>query len=166
MAYDLTSQYVNTMVFAVVAGIISLMLLLLIMRASDTVKQYGAFIITVEIGLVVIIAIAVYRIIAFERRLDRDARAGTGLLMSVKTCPDYWTSVDGNMCITGFRAAGKPYSYRILGKDDRSKSENPVRMLQLSDYDGKSVQFACNQARAKVGAPWTDVDAVCGSYRM
>ena len=166
MAYDMTSQYMNTMVFAIVAGIISLMLLLMIMRASDAVKQFSAFIITVEVGLVIIIGIAVYRIIAFERKRDSDAKAGTDLRMSVTTCPDYWTNVDGDLCINSFRAAGKPYTYRIIGSDQSSTAPEPVQSLKLSDYDGQSINFACNKARAKVSSPWTDVDAVCGSYRM
>ena len=166
MAYDLTSQYMNTMVFAVVAGIISLMLLLLIMRASDVVQQYSAFIITIEVGLVLIILVAIYRIIAFERRRSNAAKVGADMRLSVKSCPDYWTNVDGNMCINSFRVAGKPYSYRIVGDDSVSDAKNPVQSLKLSDYDGQSVNFACNKANAKVRTPWTEVKPVCDSYRL
>lgn len=159
---DMTSQYMNTLVFAVVAGIISLMLMLLVMYASESVREYSVFIVTVEIGLVLIIAVAIYRIIAFERRHSTAMKIGPEMKLPVSTCPDYWTNVDGDLCVNTFNVSGQNYRYRITG-DAKAKPDQNVR---ISDYNGQQINKACILARAKVTAPWTDVKAVCDSYRL
>jgi hypothetical protein len=176
-APDMSSQYMNTMVFAVVAGIISLMLMLLIMRASDTVRQYSAFIITLEVGLVLIILLAITRIIVYERAKLKSSQIGQNNLIHVTTCPDYWTRTGDDECVNTFIASPN-YSYRITGVETvgapGAPAPNPRRVLKLSDYDGKSIVQACNLVKtgssaagiAAIVAPWTDVKTVCDSYRL
>ena len=157
----MSSQYMNTMVFAVVAGVISLLLLLLIMRASDTVRQYSAFVITLEIGLVIIICTAVYRIISFERAQLAAQKAGFTTTMPVSTCPDYWTRGGGDVCVNTFNADPR-YSYRMTGVDANTAQVQ----IKLGDYDGRSIADVCSRVKANVKAPWTDVKSVCSSYRL
>jgi len=173
------SQYVNTMVFAVVAGILSLMLLLLVMNASEMVRRYSAFIITVEVGLVLIIAVAIWQIIAFESAAAKNAKNMYDNLLAVKTCPDYWTT-SGTTCINAFTSSTDPtVTYTIQGlapgeegagaAASTTPTTDPIwapQSVDLTTYNNKTIIAACQQAEASVNAPWSDVRAVCDSYRV
>ena len=151
---DDQSRYVNTMVFAIVAGIISLMLLLLIMNASDMVKQYSVFIITVEVGLVLIILTAIYRIVRFERKLRKENEVGLRNKVNVQTCPDYWTR-SGDTCTS--ELVTPAYTLKLAGEK---------RTLDLNAYNNKTVADVCAQVKDNKILPWTDVVSVCDSYRI
>ena len=160
-----TQQYVNTMVFCIIAGIISVMLLVLITTASERVRAYSPFIITIEVGLVLIIVAAVVRLIMYERTQLKSSKLGAQNRLSVNTCPDYWTRT-GNTCVNGFNSLANPsVTYQITGTADANKSEMRTT-LSLDDYNNKTIQDACTHVAAHVQAPWTDVRAVCDSYRI
>lgn len=182
---DMSSQYINTMVFAVIAGILSLMLLLLIIYASDTVAQYSVFIMTVEGGLILVIAFAIYQIIAYERRNANQTKDGTQNMLSVSTCPDYWTMQgDGVTCqgqvMSGRDQRGQYWRYTVLGTNLPSQLPDHItpRSVSLSSLDNVSVARACDflstskQPAPKQNdplvsdVPWVDLRSVCDSYRL
>lgn len=166
------SQYINTMVFAVVAGIISAMLLLLVMNASEAVKQFSIAIITVEIGIVLIIALAIYQIISYERRRFKQAVDGTMNLVTMKSCPDYWTLSNGTSCRNMFTLfdkdeTGKYVRYIIIGKAPGATDRTNVPVVSLKDYSNVTVRDACSKKLESVpDHPWTDLTAVCDSYHL
>ena len=173
---DMSTQYVNTMVFAVVAGILSLMLLLLIMYASDTVQQYSLFIMTVEGGLVLIIAVAIFQIIGYEQKHSKQRRDGTQNAITVMTCPDYWTmQADGKTCngrvVTGAASNGQFSRFTVLGKTlpPNPDKQDPLTM-SLAKYNNVTVKDACaymDDPTHQVSAvPWIDLRSVCDSYRL
>lgn len=159
------SHYINTMVFCVVAGIISLMLLLLIMNASETVQQFSPFVITVEVGLLLIIIWAIYQIIVYEQRTLRAAKNGYNSRLYVNTCPDYWTQV-GMKCTNSFVPHNNSKTTFTIGEETISSSSGNKAMISLSDYDNMSISKACEKARKEVASSWTDVDAVCNSFQI
>ncbi len=176
---DMSSQYINTMVFTVIAGILSLMLLLLIIYASETVAQYSVFIMTVEGGLILVIAVAIYQIIVYERRQMNQTMDGTQNRLSVSTCPDYWTMQgDGVTCQGQVRSGkdqrGQYWRYTVLGTNLPSQIPDPMvpRSVSLSSLNNVSVATACNflsssTAPNKVSdVPWVDLRSVCDSYRL
>lgn len=174
---DMSSQYINTMVFAVVAGIMSLMLLLLIMYASDTVGRYSVFIITIEAGLILVIAFAIYKIIAYENKRNKEDKNGTENRLAVTNCPDYWTQAQNSTCkgnfIPNVTSRGKYVRYTILGTTIPAKPYEVAlapKTVDLSTYNNLTVQKACaklTDAGSSVhDVPWTDVRAVCDSYRI
>lgn len=167
------SHYINTMVFSVVAGIISSMLLLLVMQGSDTVKQFSVLVITIEVGVVLIILAAIYQIIAYERRRFKQAIDGTMNMMTVKSCPDYWTLYDGKKCKNThqlFEANddGLYTKYVIHGNStDTNTKDRTERSVNLSDYSKVSVRDACTKKFDNLpNHPWTDLSAVCNSFHM
>jgi hypothetical protein len=162
---DQAQQYVNTMVFCIVAGIVSLMLLLLIMSASEHVRRFSPFIITIEVGLVLVIVLAIVRLIMYEREALKANQLGLLNKLSVQTCPDYWTRY-GDTCVNGFSTSVNPnVTYRIAGSPNANK-DVMVTTLALSDYDNMTVVDACTKVNALVQGPWTDVRSVCDSYRV
>ena len=180
---DLTNQYINTMVFAVVAGIISLMLLLLLMYASDAVAMYSPFIVTVETGLILIIGYAIYEIIAYERRMNGLSQNGTANLIAVDTCPDYWTreNTPAGACMGSMLVGPTPMGtynrFVILGTSLPSTKTSAgtydtttsVPTVLLSRYNNASVAAACTAIAGDTNVnntPWIDVRSVCDSYHI
>ena len=83
--------YINTMIFSIVAGIISLILLASLMFVpSSRVFVFG--IATIEVGLVTIIVVAIVSIIRYERSIKALAQQGANYLVKVDTCPDYFSN--------------------------------------------------------------------------
>ena len=151
------SQYINTMVFCIVAGIISSMLLLLVFNANEVMRAYGPLVITVEVGLILIIIIAIWNIIAFERKVDRAAKDSFNAKLNVTSCPDYWTQ-SGQTCKSTF--SPHPNVTYTFGSDAAA------RELKLNDFNNLSVSQTCSKVNEKKYSPWSQVDAVCGSFRL
>ena len=173
---DSDNRYFNTMVFAVISGILSLMLLLLLLYASETVRKFSTLIITVEVGLIMIIGITMFQIISFENKRLIQQQNSTDNLLSVNTCPDYWTMLEDNKCLSRFplhsskTRNGSFVRYTIIGKSlpNDPSTANPVT-IKLSDYNNLPVSQVCTQLISDDtlgNMPWTDVRAVCNSYRM
>jgi hypothetical protein len=84
--------YVNTMVFAIVAGIVSLALLLVLVYVPE-VRAYAYLIATVEIGLIAVILYALVNIFSYESALRKKNTQSSSYLVSIDTCPDYFSNV-------------------------------------------------------------------------
>jgi hypothetical protein len=174
-------QYINTMVFAIVAGILSLMLLVLVMT-NDGVKDFGPFIITLEVGLILAIVWAIVRIIRYELKSDQANKNGFEAALRVNTCPDYWRSSvnsEGKIeCTNKFNVGTDPDTYMtVLGKGVVSVTSKTVpvaekmaQKVKISDYDNKTIAHVCgrvsNGNHDSVNSSWTDVKAVCSSYQI
>lgn len=81
------TSYFNTLMFTIIAAIVSLLLLLALF--FDIFKNYMPFIITVEVGIFLIITFCIYQIISNESKFDKYKKASN---VSVKftECPDYY----------------------------------------------------------------------------
>ena len=150
--------YTNTMVFAIIAGIVSLMLLALLYFGAGT-EMFSALIITVEIGLLFVIVLSVLRILNVERKNRKLAKNSIDNLLAVKTCPDYWTmhetSIGEKKCKRAYKAPGDGNtSITMFGNLDE---------IDLGNYSMTSIGSVCNRA-ARLGAPWTDVRSVCDAF--
>ena len=85
------SLYINTMVFAIIAALVSMtLLLILIYVPSARVFVYG--IATIELGLIAIIIAAIVSIYAYEKKMTKKAQEGNQFLVTVDTCPDYFSN--------------------------------------------------------------------------
>lgn len=160
MATKNQSQYINTMVFCIVAGIISLMLLLLVFNSSDAVRAYTPLVITIEVGLIIVIIAAIWNIIAYERSIDSAAKNSFNARLNVTSCPDYWTQ-DGLVCTNSYSPSPN-VKYTMLGT---STLDSKVS-FSLSNYNNYSISQACSNVFYKNLSPWSQVDSVCGSFRL
>lgn len=118
---DSKVSYFNTLIFTIVAGIISLLLLLSLF--SDTVKQNAFyFIIAVEIGIFTVIGICIFQIIANEAKL-RALKKQIGAKINFYDCPEYFTKEekDGDtLCVNNYTIrdiSGKKLTLRIYPVD-------------------------------------------------
>lgn len=167
MAESKLSVYINTMVFTIVAGVISLILLALLFLGSDLTQRYAPLIITIEVGLLAIIVIAIVRIIMYERRMEKLQKNSIDNLLAVKSCPDYWTMSesreDGVVCNKMYempRDDDDPMATRV-----RYEMQGTSSTVRLKDFTNKKLGDLC-AAVGRQESPWTDVRAVCDSFQV
>ena len=165
MATKNQSQYINTMVFCVVAGIISLMLMLLVFNSNEAVREYAPLVITIEVGLILIIIAAIWNIIAYERAADAAAKNSFNAQLNVTSCPDYWTQ-NGLMCTNSY-SPSSTVTYTMYGNTTPPATGSTVATFSLSNYNNNSVAQVCSNVYSQSNiSPWSQVDSVCGSFRL
>jgi hypothetical protein len=154
-----THIYINTMVFTIIAGILSAALFVLLWMGSDMVREFAHLIITIELGLLIIIISAVIRVYRYEKRLAQEQGNTLKNAIAVKLCPDYWTMHEKNgnrSCTNSYTTPDGASTYVFQGKSNK---------LDLSVFDGSKVATVC-KAVAEQNSPWTDVRAACDSYNI
>ena len=158
-------MYINTMIFTIIAGILSLMLLALLMFGSVMASSYAWLIVTIELGLIVVIVASVVRIALYEKRIKKLAANALDNQMAVKTCPDYWTLVEGQdrkkTCTRSYLTSFGNQSIEYKVEPD----SNGQNVIGLSDFENLGVREVCQRA-GNLKTPWTDVKAVCDSYNL
>lgn len=166
MASSKFHLYFNIFVFTIISGIVSLFLMLLLIFGSSSVTKYTTLIITVEVGLIVNIIVALFRIYKYERKLDKLAQNSMDNLLTVKTCPDYWTTKE----VGGAKHCDRQY---VLppSADDNNLTGGILAMqgsrdtLNLSEFDGQSMSTVCSKVNT-LNTPWTDVRAACSAFNI
>lgn len=116
-------SYFNTLIFTIIAGIISLLLLLSLF--SEKVKEMGFyFIVAVEIGIFSVVAICIYQIISNEAKLNA-LKKNQEAKIAFTECPDYYIKYDQDgetYCANNYTvmdALGNRLVMRIYPSDTR-----------------------------------------------
>lgn len=162
-------MYTNTVIFTVFAGIISGALLLLLLLMPGIIAGYTPLVVTVQLGLLAVVIWAVVVIILRERSDKKAERNALQNRLAVLTCPDYWTLTDdptGNgrgVCMNTYVT---PSAFGDKNRDNSATftTQSKRGTVNLAEVNDKSLAEACKVATA-LGAPWTDLRAMCDSYR-
>jgi Ca2+/Na+ antiporter len=85
-------SYYNTLVFTIVAGIISLLLIVVLFFQFGRKIMY--FIITVEVGIFLIIGYCIYSIVSFEKQKEKN-KLTNNYVVDFGQCPDFYTKRTG-----------------------------------------------------------------------
>jgi len=161
--------YTNTLVFCLIGGVISAMLLLLALYAEGATAQYLPLIITVEVGIIGVVVYALVVIVRHEQKARALATNALDNKIAVKKCPDYWTLEDDaedstrNVCVNKYVAPAKvgedatsTTTYKMQGHRDR---------VVLGQLDNQTMRNVCGQVRQQRSA-WSDLAPVCNAYRL
>lgn len=108
-------SYFNTLIFTIVAAIISLLLLLSLIF-EQVRKNAMIFVIALEIGIFTIIMICIWQIVANEKHLNA-LRNTVSPKISFSECPDYYTKATENnqvVCLNNYQITDGTVSYTIL----------------------------------------------------
>lgn len=151
-------SYFNTLIFTIIAGIISLLLLLSLF--SDKVKEKAFyFIIAVEIGIFSVVAICIFQIISNEAKLNA-LKKNLEAKIAFTECPDYFIRYDQDgetYCqnhYTTFDKNGTKYVMRIYPADidvpvslptpvqDKNEKFNLLQLQQSQDLTNAKQQCA------------------------
>lgn len=128
-------SYFNTLIFTIVSGIISLLLLMLLF--FDMGRQNAYLIVTVEIGIFTVIAFCVYQIIKNESLLN-SLKKTVSAKISFSECPEYFnksTSGDDVICWNNYNSTmpgGRTYLVKIY---DAATPLPPVLPEQGLEYN-------------------------------
>lgn len=154
-------NYVNTVIFCVVMKIISIIVLGLILL-NKVSESTIFFFITIELGIVVVVIMALAGISNYEKRLAQESKNILKSKLNVISCPDYYTrNSDGN-CVNSFASADGKFEYTIRNGQN----------IMLSKYVNKDMDTICKAFNADVYAktptgdssqlvPWTDISSKC-----
>lgn len=161
MAKKGIQNYVNTVIFCVVLKIISIIILGLILMGyvSETIIY---FLITLEIGIIVIVIAALVSISSYEKRVARETNNLLKANMSLLSCPDYYTLTPQHSCSNSYMTPDGKYIYSLNG----------APTVSLSNYLNKTMKVACTAYEENVtsiGAgsnliykyPWTSLESKC-----
>lgn len=172
--------YLNTMVFAIISGVVS-MLLLLALIYVPSVAEYGILILTVQIGLMAIIVQAIIRIWWYwSNSLDASDASINGTI-SVDTCPDYMIASTNSTSLGGGVICMNQYP-----QDDTTKTPTalwtgttatpaPASVI-LSALNNKPIVAVCKAVNdtsatpvmlskgSTATVPWTDLRSRCVSF--
>lgn len=114
---DKKVSYFNTLMFTIIAGVLSLILVvMLFFKFGKTIMW---FIITCEIGIFTIITFCIYKIVTFEKAKEAERRSNK-YVVTFNQCPDYFTKrVDtngGTVCVNEYSVEdprGQNYIARV-----------------------------------------------------
>jgi len=118
-------SYFNTLIFTILAGIVSLVLLALLFFKGFA--EYLPFIITLEVGIFGLIVICIVQIILNEAFLEKIKK---GLTIKFNTCPDYYTKRDNGteeICSSDYIYIDKNKKKWIMKIYPEDDPLNPVR---------------------------------------
>ncbi len=144
MANDATrkTSYFNTLVFTIIAGIISIILLVLLFFKDF--KKYLPFIVTLEVGIFAMITWCIIQIYINEYALDK-LRKNLDYQITFANCPDYFTKRlvgDKEICSNEYIYIDENKQKKIMKVypvDDPSRPVSGMRPLPstaVSDYKG------------------------------
>lgn len=119
------------------------------------------FLITVEIGVVVIVVVALWNIAAYEKRIAKESKNLLKAKMNLLTCPDFHTQTENNLCLSNYTTPDGRYTYSFAGSN-----------VSLGNYLNKPVGDACQAMTKDVSYldpqrgmiymyPWTDLASKC-----
>ncbi len=149
MANDATrkTSYFNTLIFTILAGIVSVILLVLLFFKDF--RKYLPFIVTLEIGIFTMIAWCIIQIYINEKALAK-LRKNLDYQISFSTCPDYFTKRiigDKEICSNEYIYIDGNKQKKIMKvypQDDKTGSVAGMRPLPATlstDYTGKEQKW-------------------------
>ena len=112
------TSYFNTLVFTIIAGIVSLCIMGLFF--FDIGKEFMVFLIALEVGIFSIIAFTIFKIYKYEKDIQSK---GGALTMSFDECPDYYVKRD---------VGGKDYCFNEYHMQDVDGTNTIVKIQPLS----------------------------------
>lgn len=164
-----SSVFRNTVIFSVVAALIMVVLLVVVIAVPGASRFRVGFL-TVDIGLLVIIIVAISRINSHNSQMAQLMQNAANTKMTVDTCPSYFTTkrVEGNvMCAPSYLAPRSNVMYTFL-----DGSNNPLGEFRLSTFDGHTAKDVCTNVNStsydgvdQTRVPWTDLRAKCNTLQ-
>lgn len=163
------SLYMNTIVFAVVAAIVTVVLLVFSIFVPGA-SNYKWLIVTVEVGLLGVVIFAILRINKIQQdKADTMANAMENVVPA-DTCPDYFTAertTDGSKkCINTYTAPRTGEKFKFVEQPpDRGVPDT----ILLKNIDGRKLKDMCaivdptEKDKENYNIPWTELRAKCSS---
>ena len=132
MANSGMQNYVNTIIFCLILKILSIIVLgLVLFDFAHPMIMY--FLITIEIGIITVIALALYSISSYEKRMVEEAKNLLKSRIDLMVCPDYFTRAEDDVCLNSYTTGNGQFTYTI---DNTSN-------VSLTNYTNQQVDKVC-----------------------
>lgn len=179
MATPIYLVYMNTMIFAIVSGAVSFILLLALIYVP-AVTNYAILILTVQVALVAIVIAALIRIWWFGKSQENSVNLSNQNALAVGFCPDYMVASatdagvgGGTTCTNAYAGTSTPIWTGSLKSSDPRAPDT----VQLSKLDGKAIGSVCKAANdqtqppisglltaSTASVPWTELRSRCTNF--
>lgn len=166
--------YVGTMVFSIVAAVISVMLVVFMIYGPPEARDYMYVVLTIEFGLLAVIVNSVAQIYMYERDMKKMTQDIASNLVVVDTCPDYYTRALGDdgrpSCSNVFvsPASRDVYELGVVAGSNAPFVANSGT-IAIRDWTNKPLSDVCGAFapnKALYGVPWTELRAKCESFNL
>jgi hypothetical protein len=154
-------NYTNTIIFCITLKMIAIIILgaILLGYVSD---KYTYFLITVEVGIVIIVISALVAIAAYEKKMRAETSNLLASKMTIMSCPDYHTQTDQNMCMSNYETPDGKYTYTFVGGSNVSLSKYINAPIgDACDQFSKDASFVDPSKGMVYMYPWTDMESQC-----
>ncbi len=158
MAKQNISNYLNTLIFCVISKMITILVLAFLL--NDKVRYFSYFLLTIELGLVAIILVSLYVIIAYDRKMSKKQDEYNRSLLSNLTCPDYYVQISENdsiVCNNTYVTPDQKYRYEFNVNGNTSKIELET------DFQKKTIDEICTEIQdaSYSNVSWTTLRPRC-----
>ncbi len=158
MASQGVHNYLNTLIFCVIAKAITIFILAFMV--NEKVRYFSFFLLTVEVGLIVIIVSALIIISLYDKRMSKKKEDYNNAKLNSITCPDYYiqTSEDGvRYCEDTYTTPDQKYTYKFNLSSDGYLSKIPIE----EDFQNKKIDDICQKIQSYSNLSWNSVKSKC-----
>lgn len=164
-------NYLNTLMFTVVAEAISVLIIGLL--AFEAISPYSAFLLTLEVGLIIVIIWTLYAIKRYQDKMNKQFKILQETKVFNVPCPDYFvrdSDDDGNLlCKNGYTTPDRRITYTFFPDRNADKESDAFRKISTIDmkntFEDKSLQDVCKSQFKDdgdfVNIPWTSIKPNC-----
>lgn len=158
--FNKLNVYMNTIVFSFVTVVILVVLIVAQYKGkSDILQKYIVFVVTLQIGLLMITIYALYKVLNYESMLKKSKNDKRRLRLL--SCPDYWTlNEDGK----GSRICERTYNI----PDGKIVMPGVVNSIDLNKYDMQLMKDVCKNVKNDLGSNgvWSALKSECDAYNF
>ena len=160
---DAITSYLNTLIFCIVAKSVTLILLILLL--FDIGWAFSYLILTLEIGLVAIIAWTLYSVYKVQKAIDEAAAAASKQPPMLNTCPDYFvrgidSETNDQICSNTYKTSDGKTTYKFTSD---GTTAIPTKDMTTMTNGQKTMNSLCTAQQSDVsGFSWSDLKARCG----
>lgn len=171
--------YINTMIFSIVSGVVSLIMLLALIFVP-WVARYAILILTVQVALVAIVLAALIQIWWSGRQDLKDTNLSNQNALAVGFCPDYMVAKAADSSVGGGTTCDNKYAgttTKIWTGSKDPKDPPAPDTVQLSLLDQQPIGTVCQAANDKTqppvsklltastaSIPWTELRSRCTTF--
>lgn len=172
MAQPGIQNYLNTLIFCIVAVAVSVIILGLLVIEPVREKAL-ALMMTIEIGLAIIIVISIYNIRKYDKRMEKERSDLLKSSLLNISCPDFYmqsTNCNGDiLCTNGYKTADGRYQYTFKSPGGQTDEDTNFSSINLdATYIKKNLSEVCTGyvngsagSNLKAYTPWTDLASKC-----
>ena len=163
-------NYLNTLIFCIVAKAVTIILLALLFTRIGSELAY--LLLTIELGMILIIVVSLYKIYDYEKKKKDALEKLLKTDMNLNSCPDYYTrtittqeGIDQTTCVNKYNSPDGSTSYRFGTSDNEFNLENTFN----ANKDKKTFRDYCARVSSTTATPnfnniaWTDLKEKCKS---